>query len=300
MRDSRSVRVSLFILLLTVSAVIFRFPLHNWLRLSFTDDYYSYIGLIPVATAGLTLFKKTLIFRDVQYSPGLGFSLTALAFLLLYEASPKPELLTASYIRSITILAIMLIWIALFALFFGPQALRAATFPLALLLFAAPIPRFALNYLISWLQNSSAWISAMLFHALRVPAHRQGLIISLPGFDIEIAEQCSGIRSCIALTLVSVLAGYLYLRGTLNRLCVILVTIPVVIFKNALRIVTLSTLALYVDHGFLFGRLHRYGGLCFSLIDLGIVIPLLLILHKSEAIIGGPQPESSASRRAAA
>ena len=58
--------------------------------------------------------------------------------------------------------------------------------------------------------------------------------------------------------------------------------IPIAIFKNAVRIVTLSSLGVYVDRGFLFGKLHHQGGLLFALIALAIFVPLLLLLQRSE------------------
>jgi exosortase len=184
---------------------------------------------------------------------------------------------------SVTVCGIVLIWVAGFVLILGLRAVVEASFPLGLLILMIPIPVPAINHFVSTLQYSSAYMSGLLFGALRVPSFRQGLIISLPGFDIEIAEQCSGIRSSIALILASSLAGYVFLQGALNRLVLTSITVPVVIFKNAVRIVSLSSLALYVNKGFLSGNLHRYGGLCFSLLDLAIVVPLILRLHKSEA-----------------
>jgi exosortase/archaeosortase family protein len=101
-----------------------------------------------------------------------------------------------------------------------------------------------------------ALVSGLLFRVLRVPSLRQGLTISLPGFDIQIAEQCSGIRSATVLVLASSLAAYVFLRVTRDRLFLVFITIPIVILKNAVRIVTLSGL---------------------------VLAPLLLQLHKSEA-----------------
>jgi exosortase len=183
---------------------------------------------------------------------------------------------------SAVICGIVIIWLAEFVLFFGSKAAGIAIFPLALLFLAIPIPSAALDRVTVALQNSSASMSAILFRAIGVPTLRQGLIFSLPGFDIQIAPQCSGIRSSISLVIASGLAGYLVLRNTAHRTLLVAVTIPLVILKNAIRIVTLSTLTLYVDQGFLHGNLHHYGGLCFSLLDLVIVVPLLLQLHKSE------------------
>lgn len=59
--------------------------------------------------------------------------------------------------------------------------------------------------------------------------------------------------------------------------------IPLAIFKNAVRIVTLSSLGVYVDRSFLYGKLHHEGGLLFAIIALAIFVPLLFALQKSES-----------------
>jgi hypothetical protein len=59
-------------------------------------------------------------------------------------------------------------------------------------------------------------------------------------------------------------------------------TIPVAVFKNAVRIVTISLLGTYVDPGFLHGRLHRYGGPPFSVLALALLTSLLLGLIRIE------------------
>lgn len=275
MTDPRTVRVSWFLLLLAVTAIAFRSSLAALINLSWNDERYSYVGLVPVITLGLVFLGRKRIFLNLRYSPAIGLPLMALGTLLAWFPPGKH--------LSVVALGIVLIWTGGFVLVFGRRAVVAAGFPFVFLFFMIPAPASAVNQLIVFLQNSSAYMSELLFKALTIPALRQGLTISLPGIDIQIAQQCSGIRSSTALVLASSLAGYIFLRGTLNRILLVLITIPVVIFKNAVRIVTLSGLALYVNKGFLFGRLHHYGGLCFSLLDLVIVVPLILQLQKSEA-----------------
>jgi exosortase/archaeosortase family protein len=70
-----------------------------------------------------------------------------------------------------------------------------------------------------------------------------------------------------------------------------LLTIPVVIFKNAVRIVTISSLGVYLDRGFLHGNLHKYGGLPFSLLAILILFLVLITLRKAET---GSVPEGLA------
>ena len=52
---------------------------------------------------------------------------------------------------------------------------------------------------------------------------------------------------------------------------------------NGIRIVTLSTLAIYADPSFLTGKLHNEGGFVFFLLALAILAPVLWLLQRSEA-----------------
>jgi exosortase len=276
MPGNLNARVSWFLLLLVATSLALRSPLAALIRLSLNDERYSYVALIPVMTLSLVLFGRKTIFLSPRYCPAIGVPIMFLGAGLAGLAPMSRHL-------SVVILELVLIWIGAFILIFGRRAFMAAGFPIGFLFLMIPLPATALNHLVSFLQYSSAYMSEALFKALTIPAMRQGLTISLPGIDIQVAQQCSGIRSSIALVLASSLAGYVILHSNLNRFFLILITIPVVIVKNAVRIVTLSGLALYVDKGFLFGSLHHFGGLCFSLLDLAIVVPLLLHLQKSEA-----------------
>jgi exosortase/archaeosortase family protein len=56
-----------------------------------------------------------------------------------------------------------------------------------------------------------------------------------------------------------------------------------VILKNGMRIVTLTLLAMYVDLSFLFGKLHRDGGIVFFLLGLLLLLPVLLLLRRGES-----------------
>jgi exosortase/archaeosortase family protein len=55
------------------------------------------------------------------------------------------------------------------------------------------------------------------------------------------------------------------------------------ILKNGIRIATLTLLSIYVDPGFLRGRLHRDGGIVFFLLGLLLLYPVLLFLQHGES-----------------
>ena len=94
--------------------------------------------------------------------------------------------------------------------------------------------------------------------------------------SIEVAKQCSGIRSSLGLFITAVLAGHLFLKTFQKKVVLALLVFPITVLKNGFRIVTLSSLAVYVDEKFLTQSfLHHSGGFLFyipALLLLGIVV----------------------------
>jgi len=83
--------------------------------------------------------------------------------------------------------------------------------------------------------------------------------------------------------MVAIVAGYLYLRSGWTRSALMLLTIPIALLKNAIRIVAISTLAAYVDRIFIDGPFHHvYGGLVFSLAGVAIFVLVLAGLQAIE------------------
>ena len=87
----------------------------------------------------------------------------------------------------------------------------------------------------------------MAFRIMGVPAVRQGFDFALPGVTIRVAQECSGIRSSLALMMTAVLAGHLWLRSFPRTFLLCVATVPIAIAKNGLRIAVLSWLAIYID-----------------------------------------------------
>ena len=133
----------------------------------------------------------------------------------------------------------------------------------------------------SWL-SGSAEVSYAVFELLGGPVYRTGFIFALPGLTIEVAKECSGIRSSLALLITSLLAGHLFLRSAWTKAVLTLATLPLLIVKNGIRIVTLSLLSIYVDPSFLTGSLHRDGGIVFFFLALVLLTPVLWLLQTSE------------------
>ena len=84
--------------------------------------------------------------------------------------------------------------IGIVALFYGTQATRALAGPLLLLFFAVPLPKFFYYALTSQLQTASTSLGVFFLGLLHVPVFQDGNIIDLGGYQLQVAEACSGIR----------------------------------------------------------------------------------------------------------
>jgi exosortase len=191
------------------------------------------------------------------------------------------------------VFAIVLTSAAAFFLCYGLKPLCAARFSLCFVLLMIPMPTILLVPTVGALQRGSADMTHVLFRIFGIPSLWQGLEFSLSDYHFEIATECSGIRSSLVLFVTSILVGHLFLRSTWSKVCFSLFTILVAIFKNAVRIVTISYLTTYVDKAYYYSWLHRNGGAPFSLVAMAILVPFLLALQKAETYAGRMQSGQS-------
>ena len=273
---------SLPIVAVVLPALILLWPLVTaTASLSFHDDRYLQIVIAPFLCCFLIFWNRAEIFVKAQYSPGVGIPLllvnvTVCVILTYWQPRSSLTLLLAQS-------AAALLWMSAFFLCYGVRSFSAALYPLFCLFLMIPLPPDWMDKISAGYQHGSADISYAILRLTGVPVFREGMKFSLPGLDIEIAPECSGIRSSLVFFTVGILAANLYLRSGWGRFAVIASTIPIAIVKNAVRIVSLSLLSIYVNRAFLNGPIHhQFGGLLSLPVDLVLFVPLLLSLRKSE------------------
>jgi exosortase len=247
------------------------------------NETFSQIPLIPVVSAFLIYGDRKRIFSEISFGWILGAALITPAVILLVVERLNLWHFDSANRAALLMFGAVFLWIGAFALFWGRHAFRAACFSLLFLLFAVPIPEPVLSKVIFLLQKGSSDAAEVFFRLGGVPYLRQGFVFQLPGVAIRVAEECSGIRSTLALLITTVLAGHLFLKSSWKKLLLCVVVVPLAILKNGLRIMTLSTLAIYVNPGFLHGDLHKHGGIVFFVIALVPLALLLMWLQRSES-----------------
>ena len=247
------------------------------------DDLYSHIVLIPFISAYFIYAERERIFFRTQGGLAPGAALFASALLLYILALwAKTGLRENDYLSVMVLSALAFTWGG-FLLFYGMEALKKALFPLLFLLFMVPIPTVLLEKVVYLLQVGSAEVSYGIIRLSGMPVLREGFVFHLPEMSIEVAEECSGIRSSLAVLITGVMAGHMFLKSRGRKVVLILTVLPVVIIKNGIRISTLALLASYVDRSFITNSfLHKNGGVFFFVLALLLLTLVVWVLRNSE------------------
>ena len=246
------------------------------------DATYAYIPLIPFVSIYLIYLWRHSIFEQVSRAGKLGSAFCAAGAVSFVLVGIRTPALTDLNRNSLLMLGFVLFWLGGFLLFFGLRSFQAALFPLLFLLFAIPIPDPPSSSLLYFLQRESSTCAGWMFQLAGVPYLRNGFDFALPGYTIRVAEECSGIRSTLALIICTVLAARLFLGRFSSRVILCLAVVPISILKNGFRIAFLSTMAIYVNPSFLTGSLHYHGGTVFFLLALGPMFLLFQALKSRE------------------
>ena len=263
--------------------LMFAVPLAGLFRAAYRDETFSYIVFIPLVSLYLVYEDRKRIFGDAEGSPIPGIVLSSLGILLYLAARTGPAGPSVPVERfALYALSAVLYLEGFLGLLAGAGGLWAARFPLLFLFFMVPIPEGVLGPIVRFLQAGSAEVSYWVIRSIGVPVFRDGFLFALPGLTIEVAEQCSGIRSGISLFLVGILAGHVFLKSGWRKLTLAVAVVPITIAKNGLRIVTLSLIGAYVDRGVLQGPLHRAGGIPFFGVALVMLAVVLWALRRGE------------------
>jgi exosortase len=271
-----------FVAFVAISSLAFFRTLSALVQYSRHDESSSHIILIPFVAFFLLYVERQRVFSITRTSvvSGIGLALGGVILLWLASRSPSPQV--GDWSLSLQTLSVILVWGGGFLLCYGFPALRAAAFPLLFLLLMVPLPVVILDRVIRTLQEGSTDIAYFLFQAVGTPVVRHGFQLTVPGVTIEVAKECSSIRSSIALFITCLLAAHLYLRTGWKMWLLVLLSFPLAVIKNGIRIATLTLLSIYVDPRFLTGSLHHQGGFVFFFLALLILLPVFLWLERSD------------------
>ena len=157
----------------------------------------------------------------------------------------------------------------------GTALLKRLAFPLFLLCFMVPLPTLVYNSLTFPLQMLASRLAGEALMILGIPVLREGSVLKLPNMDLNVVEACSGIRSLLSLTFLSLVYGYFFEKKTWIRWALFVATVPIAILANGGRVATTGILS-QINPEWAEGFFHESTGFVIFMLALGF----LLLLHR--------------------
>ncbi len=285
-----------YFLLFTVGLILsFSLPLYHLIRLAIEANLYSHVLLIPFISIYLIWLKRSDL--PASSAPNRMLALVPLLLGLVtigfsWFAVEIGFSLTHEDTLSAAIFAFVMFFFAGAGFFLERGTLKAFVFPLVFLVCIVPFPVFLKESIETFFQYASADVSYLFFKVVGTPILRYDLVFHLPGIPpIEVARECSGIRSSLVLFIVSLVASNLFLQTTWKRVILVLFTIPLAIARNSLRILVIGQLCVHIGPEMIDSKIHKDGGPVFFALSLVPLFLLLFFLAKSERRRAGASTE---------
>jgi exosortase len=234
--------------------------------------------LIPFVVAILFWVKRRELAASLEevWWPGLAVVGLALLIHILGFLAQQPRL---------SMIALFLGLYGLVGVAWGRRTMWESTFPLVLFAFCMPLGNFA-DRLTVPLRMLSVTLTRMVCHGvLDIDVVQQGtdLLDAKRKYEFDVVAACSGIRSFVALLVVTMVFAMLSLRKVWKRAVMLLATLPLVVFCNVLRLVVVVVAA--KAYGQAAGKwVHDWFGYVTYLVAIGALLGLAHWLKEKPSV----------------
>jgi exosortase len=230
-------------------------------------------GFFVPLVAGYIVWQKRAELQALEPAPNWwGLAVVLYGGLQLWIATMGAELFLARTAFVISIIGVVL-------LLGGTAWVRALAFPLFLLFFMIPIPTVVYNSITFPLQILASRVSTEALSLMQIPVLREGNVLELAEQKLSVVEACSGIRSLLSLTFLSLVYGYFFETKVWMRVLLFVSTIPIAIVANASRVTLTGVLTEYKPE-LAEGFFHTASGWVIFMVALAIMVGLHQILNR--------------------
>jgi len=240
-------------------------PILYRLALQWSDDPDMGHGFFVPLVVGMIVWQRREDLAATEIRPSWwGLLVILLGAAQMVLGTLGVELFTSRMAFVVTVIGT--VW------FLGGTALvKKLAFPLALLFLMIPIPAVVYNQLTFRLQLLASRLADGAIEFLSIPVVREGNILELPSMHLQVVEACSGIRSLLTLTFLSLVYGYFFETRLWARVALFVSTIPIAIAANAMRITFTGILSQW-NPSLAEGFFHESTGWILFMISLGMLI----------------------------
>jgi exosortase len=238
-----------------------------------SDPDYGHGFFVPIIS-GYVLWHQRARWTNSEVKPSnFGFLVMLAGIVLLLGGSLGAELFTSRF-SLLVLLAGMVLFLA------GWKRLRAVSFPLGFLVLMIPIPVIIYNQITFPLQLLASRVATFWLEAMQVPVLREGNVLILPNYSLEVVEACSGVRSLMTLITLAVAYAYFVESRRWVRYALPVLMVPIAIVSNAFRIMGTGVLTYHLGPVAAEGFFHEFSGWIIFLVALVLMLFCHMILNR--------------------
>ncbi len=256
-------------------AVLFWDPMRTLVRDWWNDPEAGH-GLLLGPLALFFAYKRGFV-SAARPQIWLGITILGGAVALRYMSGLAAELFTMR-------ISMLMAVVGIIVYFAGVRQVMHWWLPLTLLVLSVPLPSVVLSSLAFPLQLEASQLGAALLESRHVPVRLAGNVIHLPGRTLFVTEACSGLRSLTALIALGVLIGGLWLRSPFLRVLLVMITIPVAMMLNGIRIFLTGFFVYFVDPALGEGFMHYTEGWAIFAVAFILLGATAWVLSKGEGM----------------
>jgi exosortase len=237
-----------------------------------TDEDVSHGFFVPLVAAFIVWQRRDKILA-LDYKPAWwGLGVMAWGALQGYVGMLGAELFLQRTSFLISLAGLLLV-------IGGTRLVRVLAFPLLLLPFMIPIPAVIYNQITFPLQLFASQVAETVLSLFGIPVLRDGNVLELASQKLSVAEACSGIRSLLSLSFLSLVYAYFFDKRVWMRWVLLVATVPIAILANSGR-VTITGILSEINPELAQGFFHSLEGWIIFLIALVMLIGLHAVIRR--------------------
>lgn len=203
--------------------------LANMVRDWYRDEDMGHGFFVPAVSAWIIWQQRDRLLA-ASYRPSLwGLAVVALGGLFLFIGTLAVEqtVMRGSFLISL--------WGVVISLG-GFRLLYDLAFPLFLLVFMIPLPAVIYNQITFPLQLFASQVAETALSLMGIPVLREGNILELPSRSLNVVEACSGVRSLLSLSFLSLVFASFFDKKVWMRPVLLAASVPIAVAANAGRV----------------------------------------------------------------
>ncbi len=246
----------------------------TWIRMQWRFDNFKFSWIMPVVALYTVWLQRDELAAAPKHVSAWGFAgvfLSLALHVLAYRAQqPRISLITFA----------TLIWSTTWAVW-GWEVARRLLFALGYTVLA--FIGFHLMHFTMRLRLAASQLAVFLLNGIGIPSVAQGTVVLSKaggGFQFEVADGCSGLRSLVVMTALAAPYAWFRLRGFFRRWALFLLSVPLAMLANTLRIFTIGMVAEWIGQDLAMKVYHDFSGYLVFFLAIFLLMATASLLEK--------------------